>query len=106
MHPAVPAAAVHDDRSFPQCLKPDLAQVFTAFHRSDNAGEDDELLLFRAQERLRLEEGDDLVKQVIPVPDDEHQAGVAIPPVISPVSVRSPAGAGSGRGPDAARRSG
>jgi len=73
MNPSVLAASVHRDGSFPKHSEPFGAEVRSPGHRSDDTGEGQEVLQLAAHEWLRLEEGDHLRHQVIPIPDHEHQ---------------------------------
>ncbi len=78
----IPAPSIHGERSVSQPLKPLQRQVLSSTHRSDDAGEREELLLFGAEERMRLEEGDHALQEVGPVSDHEHQTGVRGVPVV------------------------
>ena len=53
-----------------------LGEVPPLRHRPHNVGERKEVSLLRAQERLRLEEGNDLRQQVFPVACDQHHCRV------------------------------
>ena len=50
--------------------------MFLGRQRPHDAGEDEEFLMLRAQERLTFEEGDHLGEEIPPVADHEHQRGV------------------------------
>jgi hypothetical protein len=76
MRPAITPASIHGDGQSPERLKTLRAQVLTSIHRSNNSGEDEEVLLLTAQKRLRLEEGNHLCQEIAPFPDHEHQSGV------------------------------
>jgi hypothetical protein len=73
MHPTVSPASVHGDCQPPERSKPLRAQVLASVHRTDDAGEDEEVLLFAAQKGLRLEERNHLSQEIVPIADDEHQ---------------------------------
>jgi len=57
--------------------KPESDRCPPCSHRLHNDCEGDELLLLGAQERIRFEEWDDLLKQIDSPPDHEDQRGVA-----------------------------
>jgi hypothetical protein len=73
VHSSVPTASIHGERFGCESGEPFVSEVLTVSHRSDDAGEGEEVSLFRAQEGLRFEEGDDLRQQVFPFANDEHQ---------------------------------
>ena len=54
-------------------------------HRSHDGRKGDELLLLGAQERIRLEEWDDLPKQIESPSNNEDQRGVARHTMVLPV---------------------
>jgi hypothetical protein len=56
MNSSVLAASVHRDGAFPKHSEPLAAEVLSSGHRSDDTGEDQEVLLLAAHEWLRLEE--------------------------------------------------
>src|SRR4051794_6025112 len=58
VHPSIPTASVHGERLDDERGEPLGSEMNSVRHRSDNAGEDEELPLLRAQEGLRFEEGD------------------------------------------------
>ena len=84
MHTAIPAASVHGKRPLPKAPKPFCAQVLTSLHRSNDEGEGLELLLFRAQKVVRLEERDDLGQKVGSSPNHVYQRRVGGAGVIAP----------------------
>jgi hypothetical protein len=51
--------------------------MFPFVHRSNDEREGEELLLFGAQERLRLEEGNHALEKSVPLANHEDQRGVA-----------------------------
>ena len=79
---SVPAAPIHGERFVHQCCETLVGEVHSSVHRSDDAGEDEEVSLLRAQEGLRLEEWDDPRQQVFPPTNDVHQRGVRARSVI------------------------
>jgi hypothetical protein len=77
MDRSVSTSPIHGEGEFPKRFEARWIQMLSFVHRPHNVGPDKEFLMLRAKERLRLEEGDDFVKQVRPLPDDEHQRGVS-----------------------------
>ena len=82
MHPPVPAASVHGDRQSAKRSEPSRAQVLSSRHRPNDPSEHEEVLLLRAQEGLRLEERDDLPKEILTSPHDVDKCPVARPAMI------------------------
>ena len=84
MDPAIPAASVHGDCTLPKTSESLCAQVLASLHRSHDGGEGLELLLFRAQKGVRLEEWDDPGQKVGSLANHVHQrrvggAGMVLP---------------------------
>ena len=77
VHLSIAATAVHGEGARPKGLKACDAQMFAGLHRSNDRGKHDELLLLGAQERLRLEEGNHALEEIMPSSDQEVQRGVA-----------------------------
>ena len=69
----VPTSSIHGDGLRGQREEPFGSEMDSLIHCPHNAGEGQEVLLLRAQEGLRFEEGDDLRQQVFPFANNEHQ---------------------------------
>jgi hypothetical protein len=54
-----------------------LREVLSAVHRANDRGELQKVQVFGAQERCCLEEGNDPLKQVDTLPNNQHQRGVS-----------------------------
>jgi hypothetical protein len=67
MYSSIPAASVHGERLGHERIEALGSEMCSSGHRSDDAGECEEVSLLRAQDRLRLEEWDDLRQQVFPL---------------------------------------
>ena len=93
VHPPVAATSVHGECRRFRGAEAVRSEMDSCRHRPHDPGEGYEVLLLRAHERLRFEEGNDSCQEVIPVPDYVHQRGVACagvictnPPTAEPMS--------------------
>ena len=69
----IPAASFHRDSSFGEPPEALLAQMLPFRHRTHDAREGEELLLFAAEKGLRLEERDYLREEILTVSNHEYQ---------------------------------
>jgi hypothetical protein len=72
----VPTASIHGERIGNQRSEARFSEVLLPPHRRNDAGKGEEVTLFRAHERLRLEEWDDPRQEVFPTANYQHQRGV------------------------------
>src|ERR671918_72770 len=84
MHSPIATAPIHQERPLAERSEPCRAQVLPEGHRLDDLGEDQEVQLLRAQQWVRLEEGNHSVKEIPTVPNDQHQSCVDRPPMVLP----------------------
>ena len=84
MHSAIAAPSVHGERRPSESQKSFRAQVLASLHRSHDGREGLELLLFRAQKAVRLEERDDLGQEVGSSSNHVYQCRVGRTGVIPP----------------------
>ena len=68
--------AVHGLHGLDEIEQAGAGQVMAVGHRAHAKGEAMEVAPLRGTQRVRLEERDDSLKEVIPIADDEHQTGV------------------------------
>src|SRR2546421_7667892 len=76
MDPALAAASFHGDCALPKTSESLCPQVLPSLHRMHDGGEGLELLLFRAQKGVRLEEWDDPGQKVGSFPNHVDQRRV------------------------------
>jgi hypothetical protein len=76
VQPSIAPVSVHGQRRLDERFEALHLEMTPFVHRTNYAGECNEVALLRAQEWLRLEERDDPRQQVFPISNNEHQRGV------------------------------
>ena len=82
VQPTVPPASVHLEGTFPKRPESFFIEMKSLRHRSHDVSEGKEVTPLAAQQRLRLEEGDHPVQEILPSTDDVDQCPVRRPAMI------------------------
>src|SRR4051812_40198125 len=84
MHSSVSTPTVHGECQRLERFEPLRLEMRSVHHRQNDGAKREVLELFRAQERLTVEEGNDSSHEVLPVAHHQHQRGVARTAMVLP----------------------
>jgi hypothetical protein len=76
MQPTIPPASIHLEGTVPECSESFFIEMKSLRHRSHDVNEGKEVAPLAAQQRLRFEEGDHSVQEILPSTDNVDQCPV------------------------------